>query len=57
MFLNGSIDQPINVTFLELERLLEMKQVAAENNLVALNELISTAESVLQTNYKEELSK
>ena len=34
-----------------------MKQVAAENNLVALNELIQTAESVLGTNYKEELSK
>ena len=34
-----------------------MKQVAAENNLVALNELIQTAENVLQANYKEELSK
>ena len=39
----------------ELERLLEMKEVAEEENLVALKSLILTAEKVMVTNYKAAL--
>ena len=41
---------------LELERLVEMKEVAQEENLVALKSLIQTAEKVLESDYRETLA-
>ena len=40
-----------------MERLIEMKEVAEEENLVALKALIETAEKVLACDYQEALKK